>query len=373
MPYHIRLDSLPGGYALTAARKGEGVTVATSEFVSSEDGDLFVSRLEGLPSYLIAKLPPEDRIRPSTIDHLLAVIAPDQTATIYVNELRILSEVRVKRPIKAGDPVLTGDVADITEISFDGVDIPPTAGVLFIFSIGWRRGLFYDLAPLQNNSPRQFDLRTFLAQAYSYLMFQHLFKITTDEWSLLLDQGWFPFQMLKPGTIKEMLAYVRQGWHVDGLLPRIAQETIQSLSELRDKVAANQILAEQIPFVDTAIEHLRKTDYISSISVLYPRLEGIMRAQHLLSQTGTQATQGSLATGLIQANAKTRNALSLLLPERFREFLTRVYFKGFDPAKPKGISRHTVSHGVAPSTDYDLKGAILGFLALDQVSYFVTG
>jgi hypothetical protein len=371
MPFQIALDSLPGGYTLSAALPGETVSVALTEFTSSEDGDLFIGRLEGLPAHLVGKLPIESNIRPGTIDHLLAVILPDRSATVYVNELRVIGQMRAKRPIKAGEPIHQDDVADIAEISFDGVDIPPTAGVMFLFSVGWRKGLFYDLGPLHARGSRQFDLRVFLAQAYTYLTFQHLFKITAEEWSVLLDQGWFPFQLLKTGTVKEMLAHVRQKWPIDRLLERIADETRASFEQLRDRIASSPMLSEQLPFIDLAIEHFRKSDYISSIAVLYPRLEGIMRRQHLQTQPQKRPSQGNLASGLVEADAKSRHQLSLLLPERFREFLTSVYFKDFDPRNPEGISRHTVSHGVAPAVDYDLKGATLGFLALDQMSYFV--
>ena len=169
-----------------------------------------------------------------------------------------------------------------------------------------------------------------------------------------------------------MIAHIRETWNVDDLLTKIADEVRGALPKLKEKCATNQILASQLSFIETSIEHFQKADYISSISVLYPRLEGIMRAHHLLlSRPNTKASQGNLADSLISVGAGSRHSLSLLLPDRFREFLAEVYFKDFNPTCPGGISRHTVSHGVAPSTDYNLKGAILGFLILDQISFFL--
>ena len=59
MPFEIVLDGLPAGYALEAAKQGDSVTTASREFVSSEDGDHFVSRLEGFPNDVFAQLPAE--------------------------------------------------------------------------------------------------------------------------------------------------------------------------------------------------------------------------------------------------------------------------------------------------------------------------
>ena len=85
MPYEITFDNIPAGYSLSSSKKGETGTIQVSvrEFTSSEDGDLFISRLEGFPAEIVSKLPP--RISPSQIDHLLAIIRIDKTATVYVN------------------------------------------------------------------------------------------------------------------------------------------------------------------------------------------------------------------------------------------------------------------------------------------------
>ena len=48
MPYEITLDSLPAGVAMNNATDGDLCKVAVREFTSSEDGDDFIIRLEGL-------------------------------------------------------------------------------------------------------------------------------------------------------------------------------------------------------------------------------------------------------------------------------------------------------------------------------------
>jgi hypothetical protein len=179
MSYEIPLDT-PAGYVVASAKKGTEVTVAVREFVSSEDGDLFIERLEGWPTNILNAIPSEHRINSSTVDHLLAIIRRDKTATVYVNELNILTRVTLKRrDIEAGQLVYSDDVADVQKLILSGVTIPDDAGVLFVFSKGWRKGLFYDFKPLQGDSPqpRDYDLEMLLGQYYAYLSFQQLFKI----------------------------------------------------------------------------------------------------------------------------------------------------------------------------------------------------
>src|SRR3954447_8371998 len=113
MPIELKIDGVPAGYAVKGARKGELCPIIVREFTSSEDGDLFINRLEGLPSELIGLLPPESRIFCSMVDNLLAIIRRDQSVILYVNELLIRLGVRAKRVMQAGQAVLADDIAGI--------------------------------------------------------------------------------------------------------------------------------------------------------------------------------------------------------------------------------------------------------------------
>ncbi|QDV37707.1 hypothetical protein [Tautonia plasticadhaerens] len=213
MSIEVKTDGVPAGYTIKGARSGELCPVIVREFTSSEDGDLFISRLEGLPSELIGLLPSENRIFCSMVDNLLAIIRRDRTATLYVNELAIRLGIRAKRAIQAGQAILDDDIADIEDFGFVGVEIPLDAGIVVLFSQGWRKGLYYDLGSLHGEvaTSRDYDLGRMLAQHYAYLGFQHLFKITDEEWAELLAHQWFPFISLRQSTIKDMIGKVRSG------------------------------------------------------------------------------------------------------------------------------------------------------------------
>lgn len=162
MPFEVTLRDSGVGYAASSARSGENVSVIVREFTSSEDGDLFISRLEGIPSAIIAALPPESQVKGSTVDRLLAIIRRDETATVYVNnELHLLVDLITKgRDIEAGQSIFSDDIADIRKLTFHGITVPVDSGIVFLFSQGWRKGLYYDLAPLVSPefAAREYDL-----------------------------------------------------------------------------------------------------------------------------------------------------------------------------------------------------------------------
>lgn len=148
MPFEVQLDAPPAGYALELA---------------PEDGQLFVSRLEGIPQQFLSLLPTDANAAPSMVDHLVAIIRKDLTATIYLNECEIHAQIRVARLVEAGEPVLEDDVIDIGRLSFEAVEFPTDAGVACVFSSGWRKGFFFDVEPLlMDGQDRQYEVEELL-------------------------------------------------------------------------------------------------------------------------------------------------------------------------------------------------------------------
>ena len=96
-----------------------------------------------------------------------------------------------------------------------------------------------------------------------------------------------------------------------------------------------------------------------------------MRNFHLSKNPSERASQGNLVRSVIDHGETARLPFSLALPKKFRNYLTDIYFAGFVPQNPQGLSRHTVSHGVAPAAEFSKKGATLGFLTLLQLSCYL--
>jgi hypothetical protein len=187
MRYDLHLDGLPAGYSIGYARPGEQVQVVGREFTSSEDGEIFISRLEGWPTTVLSLLPREAGLTPGNADWFVCVIHPDKTASVWTG-IRPIAEIRAKRSLKKGEGVYLDDIADIGRLHFEGVEIPPTAGVAVLMSVGWRKGFYFDFEPIQPpGRPRGYDLEAFLGQFFAYLSAHHLFGISDAEWEELIS------------------------------------------------------------------------------------------------------------------------------------------------------------------------------------------
>lgn len=368
MPYEIAFQNIPVGYSTSSARAGETVRTVCQEFTSSEDGGLFISRLEGLPREIISKIPGASYTLESTVDHLLAIIRPDKTATVYLNDLDYSLLVRAKGAVSKGAAVTLDQILDVTRIKLNRLVIPREAGLVVILSAGWRKGLFFDLTPLTpGGPPRPFDVEATLGHYYAYLNFQHLFSMVDATWDAFTQQGWFPFIHLRQSTIRQMIAFAQSGFAIDEQLDEIAKDAADTVGARLDGWATHPTLTSHHEFIAAAYRQFIEGDFLSATAILFPRIEGVLRTHHFADTAAPAATQGNLITSSIDRADLPPHRNSLLLPERFRRYLRDVYFAGFDPRNPRGLSRHTVSHGVAPKEHFNRKGAVIGFLILLQI------
>lgn len=372
MPYSITLDKAPAGYVLENATEGGLVKIAVTEFTSSEDGELFISRLEGFPSDIIARLPPSADVRPSSVEHMLAIIHPDLKTDVYVNDCQVRVLARASRSIQAGEAVGEDDIVDIDVLEFVGVEVPPEAAVVCILSAGWRKGLFFDVVPLgPGQLVREYDLRRTLGSFYAYLLNQRVFKLDESQWELLFKQGWFPFVSLPKRILRQMISAVRCGSSIEQNTQSVA-EAIRAMAPLmRTRWGEPSLFQEHLPLLQHGMDRFLEGDYVSATSILYPRIEGILRSIHGSSGAASGFKQSRLAQAAVHAWVDRVHEYSWLLPRRFKEYLERVYFASFSPGQQASLSRHSVGHGVAQSCDFDQKHACIAIFIVDQLRFLL--
>lgn len=369
--YSINFDQPPAGYSATEAKSGENVSIITREFTSSEDGDEFISRLDGIPTEVINLLPKDQNIRCSMIDHMLAIFHKDGKCDVYINDIDLIAKVRVKKSIKQGDSVFEDDFADIVSLEFKDIEIPNNVGYFVILSKGWRKGFFFDFTSIVDNDYKiEYDIWANLGHFYNYLFFQDLHKISDDEWDKLFEKKWFPFIGLKKKTIASLLNYVKANWDCDELLTEIATEIEESLPGFIEKWRNYHIFEEHINLLERAVERFIEKDYISSTSILFPRIEGVLRSVNQ-SINNIEHTQKNLAKAPMHMSKIQKERYSRILPAKFSDYLSKIYFADFAPGKPADISRNSVGHGVANISDFSLKSSIIGFLVLEQLFYHI--
>ncbi len=318
--FDITLSQLPAGHADHVIPDSHYGWILVKEFTSTEDGQDFVKRLEGIVDFLRRQLPEETH--PSQIDHLLAIIHRDRTAQIFVNEIPINAQVRVAKPVDAGQPVMKGDIVDIARLDL-GVVIPQDAGVVFLFSIGWRKGLLYDLVPLggPSSTERDYDIDAYLGRMYGYVLFQERHSLSEVEWERLLKEKWFPFIGLPESSIGAMLSQVRSGKRVDDVLPEIVSNVSKRLPEILDSWKQHPTLSHHMPFLERAVERFGEQDYISCSTILFTKIEGIIRTHRIQENEPGRATQGKMVESAVRREI-TDAPHSLLFPKRFADYLT---------------------------------------------------
>jgi hypothetical protein len=387
MPYQIKFEHSLAGYTRNAATQAdEPVQVVFKEFLSSEDGMTFIKRLEDFVNPILGLLPPESTIKPSQIDHLLLHFDSSGEGFVYVNELTpvalmqaknnvlkgqaiyendIADVSEVKFKILEGEPVFNNNITDISQLKFKEIEIPSEHAVLILFSIGWRKGLYFDFEPnLPGQKCRTYDLWNALGQCYNYVFFQEIHSITEETWKALFAEKWFPFVGLTNATIKSLLSWISSGHSADQILATASAEVKSRLPTLRQSWKDLEQFSDHQELLSIAADRFEANDWISANSILYTRLEGLLRSISKASGN-TNFNQINLSNALL--DSKVNQPISRILPSHFQKYLEEVYFASFDPKSAAGISRHSVGHGVAPASEFSEKAAVIGFLIVEQI------
>jgi hypothetical protein len=381
VPHEVRLpgESPSLGYTIDAAAgEGEEVRVRSTEFTSSEDGELFITRLEGLPQELLSALPEEARVQPSQVDHLIGIYRKDMTATVYLNECSITAQMRSARAIEAGEMATEDDIADVLSASFvvratgEEVVFPPDAGLVVVFSSGWRKGLFFDQAPLlPDGEERGYDVGMTLGSCLARLDNAPIASMDQETWDFMIGRGWFPFIGLPRRISRSLVGFARSGIDLDVMLPEVVEAVGAAVPRFREAWAGAELLEPHRDLLLRALERFESGDYLSCTALVHSRIEGILRSIHgALGGTGRPG-QRALARVGTEARRSSLHENSWLLPDGFRRFLEEAYFADFEPGKPATLSRNSVGHGVTSQEEFGEKGACLSLLIVHQLFYYL--
>ncbi len=307
--------------------------------------------------------------KPSEVDTLLVILDPDGTTTIYVNEIATTLLARARSRMEAGTEAMKDHLAEIVSADI-GVAIPPASGFVLIFSNDWRKGLVFDLGPLQPNpTPRSFDPAKLIGYGYSRLIFGERFVLSDPEWSALIGKQWFLFLGLTENIAVRMIELLRDGRDLDLLLPEVEALVPKVSQEAVSMAEAQPHFAAHVPFLKRAAERLLANDLISAGHIILPRIEGMLRSYYLLLNTATRPTQGKLLGSAFPAELESQFRGSLLRPDRFSEFVNRVIFPDFNWQQPSGSTRHTVGHGVVSEQELTPKSLTIAFFTLHHLLF----
>jgi len=349
MAFEVKLEKPFAGFAVDSSRPGEQMLIQTSNFRTSSEGDAFIRILEGLSQHVL----PGGSVQPSCVDHFLIVAGPDGKLTIYVNELEIRLKIQARKSRQAGEAVWSTDIADIVEVNI-GVDIPTDHGMCLLFSVGWRKGFYFDFVPLsRERQPRDYPIGPVLGAAWSALMFQERFSLTEDQWQWLIDQEMFLFIGLTPQLMQKIVTHAEKKWAMDRLNNQITACAKAIAPEIEDLAKGSPLFQPAVAALKIGLRHFVSGDAFSGASVLYPAVECVLRLHYASRNSASYPRQTRLIDEAKRAGQTGRHSYCLLLIDRFDAYLRQVIFADFDWKNPTGVSRHTIGHGVVEPDQCD--------------------
>lgn len=161
VPIEFKLEEKLVGLAAHTATGNEKAMIQYGELIAPSEPARVQQVLEGLESSVFSRIP--GRPDPSQVRHLVVVVRQDLTATAYINELKLIAQVKVTRDVNAGDPVFSKDISEVREVSL-GIDVPDDAAVIVVTCIGWRRSVYFDFGPFTEAKTRIAPLPQLLAR-----------------------------------------------------------------------------------------------------------------------------------------------------------------------------------------------------------------
>ncbi|MGQ0581935.1 MAG: hypothetical protein ACT4O6_08365 [Reyranella sp.] len=363
------------GFAVDTARAaGDTVRINTRGAFSSDE-PIFHTYLKQLGPLLLRGK--DVAVFIDKVNSFVAVIHPDETADVYVNDFPVMLEAMAKRKLQPGQVVQQRDLADIRTFK---ADIPLTHDdkVVICFKVGWKFGLAFDL-----HREHQLDVEAFwktCGALYRHLAFESVYEIwaAAGVYESMRNAGWFPFIELLGSEWDELLGFYRQVPPMVGLPIAVPVKfTDARIEEISSRWWAKSAFAERKPLIDAGLQAFIRHDdagYIQCITTLYPQIEGILRAVYFVETgKGTGVRTPELLTFLKEkGKLKSGSDTSLFFPVEFFSYLTEVFFAGFDLDKGQiTMSRHSAGHGVASASDYSDVRALQAILILDQIYFYL--
>ncbi|MEI8360792.1 MAG: hypothetical protein WCG01_01565 [bacterium] len=372
------------GFALEGALGGETVKILTRSLLTSDDPEFYLYSEKISNIFFNGIL-----ISPNMVHQFLVIIHSDLSADLYVNDINILLEVKVKKDIKQGEAIMQDDIADIRKVKFPDIEITESDKVIYCFKVGWRFGLFFDLGThvqTVNTPPgilvEKLDLDKMslsIGDIYRYLSFYHVYKTLEAEsrFKEIIKDGWFPFIEIIGSEFKLLTEIYHDKFDFQNRITQILNNfTKERIDKISNKWWGNDIFANKKELIMAGIKAYLDNDqsgYINCIKNLWSETEGILRAiYHIDTGKGNNVKTPDLISHIInKAKNKSGSDFSLLLPLSFLEYLKDVAFASFNTETGDvELSRNSSGHGVAEVNQYTKIRALQLILILDQIYYY---
>lgn len=359
------------GFVVETAQPGEMAKVQTRGSLVS-DNPLFYTYIDQISGIFL---------KTAFVNHIfqfLVLIHENLSADLYLNDLPVKVLMMTKRDFKKGEVITTGDIADIQQLSFEGINIKDTDKVIYCFKVGWKFGLFFDLD--REHAINIPSMETELGALYRYLSFQYVYDVLESKphFDMLLKDGWFPFIEILASEFKELSEAYKNLPDPQNKLQEIVNKfNEERIERIVKKWWKKEIFLDKKTILESGIQCYLGFDtkgFIACIKIFLTEIEGIIRL-HYFEETGKgkHVHIPELINHVFdKGKVKTGSEASLFFPRDFLYYLKEVIFPQFDLEKGDiGLSRHTSSHGVAKGEEYSKIRAVQMILILDQLYFYI--
>lgn len=371
MQYELNLDRLFAGFTTQPIQGPCYLWLQTKGLVTPDNGEMsFYNIMESFSNLVLGPYLKDGKHLISHISNALAILDQQKKARVYVNA-PIMVKMQAKKNVSAGEPVYNDDIADVVDFRVHNIQIGNNEGVMFFFQVGWRQAFYFDLESLHGES-RKIPVEKELARIWAMLTFNEIFNLTNEDYAKLSNLGWFPFVSIRKSIFSKLVCCIKNNFDTKQAVKEIVDSVDNTmLDRIKDRFENNKFLQTEIGFLRKGLEHYGNADYPSCISVVWNRIEGIIRK--LLTGSEKKVDRKVMTDALVAYARSKHPDSTLYFPQEFGVYLFEFYFKSFDFAptkKDENLSRHTHSHGVSSIESYTQEKALIALLIFDQIAYY---
>lgn len=364
------------GFAAETVAPGAALKILTRGTVTSDD-PLFYVALKQISNLFLSP----NNIPINYVSNFLIVMHPDATVDIYINnEPVVFLEVAVRRAIAAGENVMWSDIADIRRLTCQGVTLATDDKVIHCLKVGWKFGLFFDLARPSKLDPD--DVALSVGELYRYLNFEQVYRTLQTEVvaKAMFAAGWFPFSEIVTAGYDLLAAAYAENVEVANRVQAVVNSFDRArIERMTQRWWESPVFKEKQPVIQAGLDAFLQdapSGFITCIKTIGTEIEGILRSQYVEDKGKAVRPAKILIQHIVDRGKQKAGAEgSLLLPDYFLTYLKDKVFAAFDPASVStkvaiSVARHSVSHGAASPASYTKQDALQMILVLDQIHFF---
>lgn len=188
--------------------------------------------------------------------------------------------------------------------------------------------------------------------------------------------GWFPSPAILPQPWREMCTAYDDGdpAHASELAIEAVDE--ESLDQMLENWVQEEPFKTDLPFLERGVQQYKEGDYVSSASVLLPRIEGLTN-RALKAAGATAKSRLADAFGDVEkvATGPTQNRwIGRQLREAMNGAVDEFFMAQFNPNDPDAegtLGRHAHAHGATKADRYDQAYALKVLLAIDSLFFIL--